>query len=75
MTFTKPFPLFGKLTFNKHVNVLERYCKGGISSTFTTPLFPKSKVLEGLISRSCCCDNPELCLFMKLLAVGYEQFI
>ena len=37
VTFTKPFLIFGKVTFDKHVNVLERYCKGGISYTFTTP--------------------------------------
>ena len=29
VTFTKPFVMLGKVTFDKHVNVLERYCKGG----------------------------------------------
>ena len=37
VTFTKPFLMLGKVTFDKHVNVLERYCKGGISYTFTKP--------------------------------------
>ena len=37
MTFTKPFLILGKVTFDKHVNVLERYCKCGISYTFTKP--------------------------------------
>ena len=30
-----PLLIFGKVTFDKHVNVLERYCKGGMSYTFT----------------------------------------
>ena len=37
ITFTKPFLILGKVTFDKHVNVLERYCKGGISYIFTKP--------------------------------------
>ena len=28
VTFTKPFLMLGKVTFDKHVNVLGRYCKG-----------------------------------------------
>ena len=35
VTFTKPFLMLGKVTFDKHVNAMERYCKGGISYTFT----------------------------------------
>ena len=27
----------GKVTFDKQVNVLEKYCKGDISYTFTKP--------------------------------------
>ena len=37
VTFTKPFLILGKVTFDEHVNVLKRYCKGGISYTFTKP--------------------------------------
>ena len=37
VTFTKPFLTLGKVTFDKHVNVLERYFKGGISYTLTNP--------------------------------------
>ena len=31
VTFTRPFLLLGKVTFDEQVNVLERYCKGDIS--------------------------------------------
>ena len=37
VTFTKPFLMLGKVTFDAHVNILERYCKGGILYTFTKP--------------------------------------
>ena len=37
VTFTKPFLLLDKVTFDEHVNVLERYCKDDISDTFTRP--------------------------------------
>ena len=30
VTFTKPFLMLGKVTFDAHVNILERYGKGGI---------------------------------------------
>ena len=39
VTYTKPFLILGKVTFDKHVNVLERYCKDGISYTFIKPLW------------------------------------
>ena len=43
-----------KLTFGEQVNVLERYCKGDILYIYKIllTLFPKLKVLKGLISRS-----------------------
>ena len=28
VTFTRHFQMFGKVTFDEQVNVLERYCKG-----------------------------------------------
>ena len=31
VTFTRPFLRLGKVTFGEQVNVLERYCKGGVS--------------------------------------------
>ena len=31
VTFTRPFLMLGKVTFNEQVNVLQRYCKGDIS--------------------------------------------
>ena len=37
VTFTRPFLMLGKVTFDEQVNVLERYCKGDISYTFTIP--------------------------------------
>ena len=37
VSFTRPFLMLGKVTFDAHVNVLERYCKGDISDTFTKP--------------------------------------
>ena len=41
------------MTFGKDVNVSEWYCKCEISYTFTLmALFPKSKVVIGLISHS-----------------------
>ena len=43
VTFTKPFLMLGKVTFDEHVNVLERYC------THLLALFPKLRVLKGLI--------------------------
>ena len=30
VTFTRPFLMLGKMTFDKYVNVLERYCKHDI---------------------------------------------
>ena len=61
VTFTRPFLMLGKVTFNERVNVLERYCKGDLSITFKTlmALFPKSKVLKGLVSRSVCPPTPK----------------
>ena len=41
--------MLGMVTFAKHVEVLERYCKGDI---FTMTLFSKIKVLKGLILHS-----------------------
>ena len=35
--FTRPFLMWGKVTFDDHVNALERYWKGDISYTFTKP--------------------------------------
>ena len=35
VTFTRPFLILGKVTFDEHVNVLEEYCKGNKSYTFT----------------------------------------
>ena len=55
VTFIRPFLMLDKLTFDKHVNVLERYCKADISYTFTKPLtvlFPKLNVLKCLILHS-----------------------
>ena len=31
VTFTEPFLMLGKVTFDEQVNVLERYCKGDVS--------------------------------------------
>ena len=31
VTFTRPFLILGKVTFEEQVNVLERYCKGDVS--------------------------------------------
>ena len=36
-TFTTPLLMLGKVTFDDHVNVLERSRKGDISNTFTKP--------------------------------------
>ena len=33
--FTRPFLILGKVTFDHHVNALERYWKGDISDTVT----------------------------------------
>ena len=35
VTFTRPFLMLVKVTFGEPVNVLERYCKGDLSITFT----------------------------------------
>ena len=35
--FTRPFLRLDKVTFDDHVNALERYWKGDISYTFTKP--------------------------------------
>ena len=35
--FTKPLLMLVKVTFDDHVNALERYWKGDISYTFTKP--------------------------------------
>ena len=32
-----PDDILGNVTFGEHINVLERYCKGVISYTFTKP--------------------------------------
>ena len=37
VTFTRPFLILDKVTFDEHVNVLESYCKSDISYTFTKP--------------------------------------
>ena len=37
VTFTGPFMRLGKVTFDKDVTTLERYCKGDISYTYTQP--------------------------------------
>ena len=37
VTFTRPFLTLGKVNFDEHVNVLERYSKGDISYAFTKP--------------------------------------
>ena len=37
VTFKRPFLLFGQVTFNEHVNALQRHCKVVISDTFTEP--------------------------------------
>ena len=49
VTFTRLFLMLCKVTFDEEVNILERYCKGNVPLTF---LFPKSKVLKGLVSHS-----------------------
>ena len=56
VTFTRPFLMLDKVTFDEHVCVWERYCKGDnyrihIYTTLMA-LFPKLKVFKGLISRS-----------------------
>ena len=50
----QPFLMLGKVTFDERVNVLERYCKGDLSITFTNlnGSLSKAKVLKGLVSRS-----------------------
>ena len=37
VTFTRPFLMWGKVTSDEHVNVLDIYCKSEISYTFTIP--------------------------------------
>ena len=37
VTFTRPFVMLGKVTFEEQVNVLVRNCKGEISYIFTKP--------------------------------------
>ena len=37
VAFTRPFLMLGKVTYDEHGNVLEKYCKGDISGTFTKP--------------------------------------
>ena len=46
--------MLGKITFDERVNVLERYCKGDISITFTNlkGSLSKIKILKGQVSRS-----------------------
>ena len=44
VTFTRPFLMFGKVTFDEHVSVLERYFKIDIIihiNKTLMPLFPK----------------------------------
>ena len=50
VTFTRPFLMLGKVTFDEQVNVLERYCKMMYYKHLQTliALFLKSKVLNGL---------------------------
>ena len=66
VTFTKPFLMLGKVTFDEHVNVLEIYCKGCIIHIYKAlmALIPKSKVLKGLILRSVS-DEPEVYFFLN----------
>ena len=47
MTFTKPFLILGKVTFDTHVI----FWNGIVTKTLMA-LFQKSKVLKGLISHS-----------------------
>ena len=35
ITFTRPLVMLDKVTFDKNINVLERYCKGNTSYKFT----------------------------------------
>ena len=50
VTFTRPFLIFDKVTFDEHVNVPERYCKcDNTHSQNLMILFPKSKVIQYLI--------------------------
>ena len=35
VSFTRPFLILDKVTFDEKVNVLERYCKSAILYTFT----------------------------------------
>ena len=37
VTFTKPYLMLGKVTFDEQVNALKRYCKGDVSQTFKKP--------------------------------------
>ena len=37
VTFTRPFLMLGKVTFDEHVNVLDRNCNSDISYKFTKP--------------------------------------
>ena len=52
MTFTILFLILVKVTFDEHVNVLKMYCKCDISYIYKTLIFPKLKVLKGIISYS-----------------------
>ena len=36
-TFTAPFPMFGKVTFDERINVLEMYSKGDVSYILARP--------------------------------------
>ena len=37
ITFARSSLMLGKANFDEQVNVLERYCKGDLSKTFTKP--------------------------------------
>ena len=53
--FTRPFLMLGKVTFDEHVNALEWCWKGDIIMhiyNILMAVFPKSKVIKGLISHS-----------------------
>ena len=61
--FPSLFLMLGKVTFDDHVNALERYWKGEISYTFYKTLTaPKLGAIKGLIS----CSECIFCLMEKL---------
>ena len=66
--------MFGKVTFDEYLNALERYCKGDLSSYLQTlmALFPKSKVLKGLVSRSDMVEAHEMGTSMLFLCPRFS---